>query len=56
MREDRWNAVTQVLDMAENHVRRGGSGRSDDVPRVPDALRRGRAATTATRSTGTRSF
>ena len=23
MREDRWNAVTQVLDMAENHVRRG---------------------------------
>lgn len=22
MREDRWNAVTQVLDMAENHVRR----------------------------------
>jgi len=24
MREDRWNAVTQVLDMAENHVRRNG--------------------------------
>jgi superfamily I DNA/RNA helicase len=24
MREDRWNAVTQVLDMAENHVRRDG--------------------------------
>jgi len=23
-REDRWNAVTQVLDMAENHVRRNG--------------------------------
>jgi|694.fasta_scaffold00965_6 DNA helicase-2/ATP-dependent DNA helicase PcrA len=23
MREDRWGAVTQVLDMAENHVRRG---------------------------------
>jgi superfamily I DNA/RNA helicase len=27
MREDRWNAVTQVLDMAENHVRRtSGAG------------------------------
>ena len=24
MREDRWNAVTQVLDMAENHVKRNG--------------------------------
>jgi DNA helicase-2/ATP-dependent DNA helicase PcrA len=24
MREERWNAVTQVLDMAENHVRRNG--------------------------------
>jgi DNA helicase-2/ATP-dependent DNA helicase PcrA len=24
MREDRWSAVTQVLDMAENHVKRGG--------------------------------
>jgi superfamily I DNA/RNA helicase len=23
-RDDRWNAVTQVLDMAENHVRRNG--------------------------------